>query len=894
VWVTIVDTAQRELDQIGPTIRDSLADLAPTVQDFVSDAGSSLEELTPAVGAVERAFKVMLESLGPALPDIMHNLADGITAIADAVARNPETLTRMAQSLAAFAEWAGKATGKLIDFAQTLQDHAQVVQTFFGFLSLPTQALKDLGLGMVDVGQSADEMTQATLKSADGAGVLDQRLAGLINTFGLVGSQGADSAQQLMASWSQTFQSMTSVSSVMQQVQARTQASIAAQERQAAAQQQLADAQAAAVERISQAKRRLADTEERAGEQIQQADRRVVDTKQRAAEQIAAANERAAASRQAVVDAENQAAQRIVDAEERVEDARRRAADVAESSGARVADAAQRIEDAEQAAADHQVDAERRVVDAHERTQAALEDLTEARRRAKDEMEDLARSEAASVADIEGAEIALERARERRDQTNADPTSSALDKHEADFAFRQAEARLEDVKRRSAELQAQVTAAAQAGVEGSTQVMQASARVADAQEAERAASEALARQRVEDARTVASAVQALADVQRDAARQQEDAQRALATAEAEVDRARISGAQDVAAAKKAQADAEAAAAKTSVDAARQVRDAQADAAKAHKDAARDIQDAEAAVTKARTDSAEAIGRASQAVQNAMAGVGTSAHVTTEQFLAELERQVKNTEDWADNLVKLSGRVPAEMVEKLRALGPGAADVVAMAAEMTDPQLKHFVDLMGRSGKDSGDLFSKKLADSINANPQNVKVGLDDYRARVAFNQLIHDIGGAANVAISVTVGAALQATGHSADGNIFMANGGVLSFARGTERHVAQLAMPGTRVWAEPETGGEAYIPLAPTKRSRSEEILSQVADRFGGAFVKHQPAGSMRVAGGDGASAGRGGGVSIGPITLNFADDRDMYAKGQEAAAGLREYLRHGGVLPS
>ena len=55
------------------------------------------------------------------------------------------------------------------------------------------------------------------------------------------------------------------------------------------------------------------------------------------------------------------------------------------------------------------------------------------------------------------------------------------------------------------------------------------------------------------------------------------------------------------------------------------------------------------------------------------------------------------------------------------------------------------------------------------------------------------------------------------------------SFANGAENHVAQIARPGDwRVWAEPETGGEAYIPLAQSKRGRSLSILAEVAKRFG------------------------------------------------------------------
>lgn len=42
------------------------------------------------------------------------------------------------------------------------------------------------------------------------------------------------------------------------------------------------------------------------------------------------------------------------------------------------------------------------------------------------------------------------------------------------------------------------------------------------------------------------------------------------------------------------------------------------------------------------------------------------------------------------------------------------------------------------------------------------------------------------------------------------------------------------------------------------------------------------------------GGNVYIQNVNLQFADDRDLYAKGQEAAAGLREYKSKGGVLPS
>src|SRR5690606_21053977 len=59
----------------------------------------------------------------------------------------------------------------------------------------------------------------------------------------------------------------------------------------------------------------------------------------------------------------------------------------------------------------------------------------------------------------------------------------------------------------------------------------------------------------------------------------------------------------------------------------------------------------------------------------------------------------------------------------------------------------------------------------------------------------------------------------------FYANGGIRR-----ENHVAQIAPAGAwRVWAEPETGGEAYIPLAPSKRQRSRVVAEETVGRLGG-----------------------------------------------------------------
>ncbi|GAA2439895.1 hypothetical protein [Streptomyces glaucus] len=81
---------------------------------------------------------------------------------------------------------------------------------------------------------------------------------------------------------------------------------------------------------------------------------------------------------------------------------------------------------------------------------------------------------------------------------------------------------------------------------------------------------------------------------------------------------------------------------------------------------------------------------------------------------------------------------------------------------------------------------------------------------------------------------------HADGGIVTYANGGIRAatnrikaFAAGAERHIAQIGKPGEiRIWNEPETKGEAYIPLAPEKRKRSEAILNRVAQMFGGQVV--------------------------------------------------------------
>jgi len=84
----------------------------------------------------------------------------------------------------------------------------------------------------------------------------------------------------------------------------------------------------------------------------------------------------------------------------------------------------------------------------------------------------------------------------------------------------------------------------------------------------------------------------------------------------------------------------------------------------------------------------------------------------------------------------------------------------------------------------------------------------------------------------------------------------------GFENHVAQIAPAGAyRLWAEAETGGEAYIPLSPQKRDRSMEILSEVASLFGHSLVPMANGGVI-----NNLTANRGGIVVNAPVEVNVS----------------------------
>lgn len=183
-------------------------------------------------------------------------------------------------------------------------------------------------------------------------------------------------------------------------------------------------------------------------------------------------------------------------------------------------------------------------------------------------------------------------------------------------------------------------------------------------------------------------------------------------------------------------------------------------------------------------------------------------------------QVVETADGATGFVQVDAESGAALEEVAYVVdtATGAVSVIPLTADDT-----------AAIGKVSG------VQATANGTTGTVKVNADVGSAIAAINSLSNRNTSSTHTinVVEVSAGGSRIATSHSggitrADGGIteFYANGGI---RRSGENHTAQIVPGGTyRTFAEAETEGEAYIPLARSKRTRSINILDQVASRFG------------------------------------------------------------------
>ncbi len=163
---------------------------------------------------------------------------------------------------------------------------------------------------------------------------------------------------------------------------------------------------------------------------------------------------------------------------------------------------------------------------------------------------------------------------------------------------------------------------------------------------------------------------------------------------------------------------------------------------------------------------------------------------------------------------------------------GSKDAADKYASTLSTQRQKFIESATAAGFNAGEV--KKLADRVFQLPSEKQIKILASTAQ-AENALVTLIGRYDGRVIRLTTVNNVQEV-HSGSGVTQQvarqANGGVMDFyadgGLAGENHVAQIAPAGAwRVWAEPETGGEAYIPLAPSKRTRSLAIWEEAGRRL-------------------------------------------------------------------
>lgn len=237
-----------------------------------------------------------------------------------------------------------------------------------------------------------------------------------------------------------------------------------------------------------------------------------------------------------------------------------------------------------------------------------------------------------------------------------------------------------------------------------------------------------------------------------------------------------------------------------------------------------------------------------------------------EYAVALEEQNENVRNWQGNLVNVAQTVGVDVALALAQMGEDGVHLTAeMANGTTAESARMATALRENAALGGGGLVAEldqamKIAEQVSAGGSQATVdaiagrlnlGVDEVRRIAAKYGVVLAAGIPSSIVTLVDVdisrgmaainrimgglddferrrasSAAWQAAGWGkADGGIveFFAQGGM------KESHQAQIARAGDwRVWAEPETGGEAYIPLAESKRQRSMGVLEDVASRFG------------------------------------------------------------------
>ena len=257
-------------------------------------------------------------------------------------------------------------------------------------------------------------------------------------------------------------------------------------------------------------------------------------------------------------------------------------------------------------------------------------------------------------------------------------------------------------------------------------------------------------------------------------------------------------------------------------------------------------------------------------------------------------KVTVTNSGADSLVRLKSRIDAikSKSAKVTVTNSGQDSLVRLKQKIDAIKSKSAKVTVTNSGSDSLVRLKQRI-DAIKSKSAHVGVTASGHGALASLRSAINSVRGK-TVYVNVhtrKTGSAFANGGITAGGVQYFADGGFSQLGKildrrvrfAWENHTAQIAHAGAnRLWAEPETGGEAYIPMSAAKRTRSEDILGEVANRFGGVYVNSRGESSR----GSAAVASEGDRYEINISTI----DRDYASQVSEDVQFAIKHLRRGG----
>lgn len=117
VLVSIANMFGDTFNKFVPELKAAFKDIAPSLEGFAGGLSVALEKLQPAIKPITDAFTTLLDKLGPKLPTIFKSLADGLTAIADAIGDNPDKFVNLAVAIGKLVGWVLQAIAFITRFS---------------------------------------------------------------------------------------------------------------------------------------------------------------------------------------------------------------------------------------------------------------------------------------------------------------------------------------------------------------------------------------------------------------------------------------------------------------------------------------------------------------------------------------------------------------------------------------------------------------------------------------------------------------------------------------------------------------------------------------------------------------------------------------------------------